>query len=305
MTDQRTERRADVSIIIPAKNEAHNIGSCLAAIYRQKTGFSYQITVIDSGSEDNTLAEVAAFREVRVISIPSESFGHGRTRNLGARLAEGRFLVFLNADALPADEYWLENLVRPLAVDNPESPSGVFSRHLPRKDCHLYMVRDLTLSMPEQPLTITRAGKLDFMLFSTVSAAMRKETWEQCPFRDDILIAEDQEWGARLISSGRFILYNPESRVIHSHNYTPGELMKIKENTGRTLKPFGKRWQNRLAGLALAAGGALFKFAGDVRYILFQAPGPVSPGKKLREIRISAAARICSFLGRYKGWLYG
>jgi glycosyltransferase involved in cell wall biosynthesis len=89
----------ELTIIIPAKNEKNLIGGLLDSICRQDYEFlaSTPVIVADAASTDAT-AEIAlgyADRlQVRVIpgGLPAEG------RNNGARLAQSRYLLFLDAD---------------------------------------------------------------------------------------------------------------------------------------------------------------------------------------------------------------
>lgn len=197
----------DISVIIPTKNEERNIRSCIEKVLAQKIPLSFEIVVIDSGSQDDTLKIVQSFKEVKWFQIPPEEFGHGRTRNLGLAHGKGNFLVFLNADAIPADDNWLKGLIDGFEMG--ENVAAVYSRHLPQSDCRYYMRRDLATSMPDQVRLIDRVETRDFMVFSTVSAAIRREVFQTHPFLKDILIAEDQEWGKRIIKKGFVLVYTP------------------------------------------------------------------------------------------------
>ena len=141
-----TTKKIDLSIVIPAFNEEEYITKCLEAIFAQETLFNFEVLVIDSGSTDNTLSLVKNFPQVKIIQIKPEEFGHGRTRNLGARNSKGDFIIFLNADAIPANNQWLKFLIEEIKSD--DSLAGVFSRHLPRPDAYQYVVRDMIKSMP-------------------------------------------------------------------------------------------------------------------------------------------------------------
>lgn len=84
----------NVSIILPAKNEAQNIERLLLEL---KTNFSdAEVLVIDDGSSDET-ADIAAKTGARVISHPY-SQGNGASIKTGARNAKGDILVFMDAD---------------------------------------------------------------------------------------------------------------------------------------------------------------------------------------------------------------
>lgn len=293
----------DISIIIPAKDEAQNIARCLEGVFNQEVSYSYDVAVIDSGSTDNTTGIVQLFPKVKLIEIPPETFGHGRTRNLGAEMTGGHVIVYLNADAVPADTRWLHHLAAPL-LDGPDKDlAGVFGRHLPKAGCHLYMARDLLNSMPpDRPEVRTQATALDFMIFSTVSCAIRRDRWQADPFQDDIAIAEDQQWARRILEKGFKILYQPAAMVYHSHNYSPQELYKVKQKVGSTEDRFKNRFSAVTTGFILALGGWLAKVAADTRFILLPGPPKMPLLQKLKETGIAIRARTASFLGRYNGW---
>jgi rhamnosyltransferase len=290
----------DVSIIIPAKDEETIIEKCLKAILNQKTAYKFEVLVIDSGSSDATIDVVNRFKSVKLINIIPEKFGHGRTRNFGVKQSRGKYIVFLNADAIPINSFWLDSLIVPLEED--KSIAGVFSRHTPREDCYLYMVRDIQTSMPEHKKLITRAGVFDTLLFSTVSSSVRRAIFEKTPFLDDIIIAEDQEWAIRILNQGFKILYEPDSVVRHSHNYSNKELFESKRKIGATSIRFKSKFWVVTAGFLLMIGGIVAKTFGDIFYILCKSPRKTSWFSKFKEIKIGFLARLSSFRGRYQGW---
>jgi len=293
-------RKIDISIIIPAKNEGENIRRCLDIVMAQECSCIFEVIVIDSGSQDDTVAIVKKNKNIRLIEIRPDEFGHGKTRNFGAKMAQGNFLVFLNADAIPHDHQWLSALIDEFAGD--DKIAGVYSRHVPKNGCHLYMARDLEKSMPAKRMEKALADRHDYFLFSTVSAAIRKDIWSAYPFLDEILIAEDQDWAARVLQGGYKLVYTPASIVRHSHNYSLKELFSLKCLVGRSSKKFSNRASALLGGAFLALGGMIYKFSGDCIHIL-RSDLPVK--RKIREILISLGARLFSFSGRYIGWLKG
>lgn len=84
----------NVSIVLPAKNEAAAIGlvvSELRALYPQA-----ELIVVDDGSEDDT-TELARQAGAKVISAPY-SKGNGAAIKTGARASTGDVIVFMDAD---------------------------------------------------------------------------------------------------------------------------------------------------------------------------------------------------------------
>ena len=94
-------RRAALSIILPARNEAGAVGATVAGIRARYP--EAEIIVVNDGSSDTT-AQVAAQAGARVISKPY-GMGNGAAVKTGARAAGGDVLVFMDADGQhdPAD----------------------------------------------------------------------------------------------------------------------------------------------------------------------------------------------------------
>ena len=88
-----------VSIIIPTYNEEKVISRCLESLQKQ-TYKDFEIILVDDGSTDQTLHILQAFKEkdkrIKVLSQPHG--GPGPARNLGASIAEGEVLVFVDSD---------------------------------------------------------------------------------------------------------------------------------------------------------------------------------------------------------------
>ena len=96
-----------ISILVPARNEARNIGRSIAALRAQRlAGNSIEIIVVDDDSNDATAA-LAAGAGALVISVPGTGGNPGAARNRGAVAATGELLVFLDADCVPRAG-WLE-----------------------------------------------------------------------------------------------------------------------------------------------------------------------------------------------------
>ena len=129
------------------------------------------------------------------------------------RETSGDWVVFLNADATPADDQWLSNL---LAAGTAQPKTGAaFSRQLPRSDCYAIFAHDYDRCFGPERESVNWGH-----FFSMVSSLVYRPAWETIPFRDDLTYAEDDEWSRRLVAAGWAVPYAEESRAIHSHNYT-------------------------------------------------------------------------------------
>lgn len=87
---------SSISIIIPAYQAAGYLAATLKSCLSQALA-PLEVIVVDDGSSDGTATIAKEFSSaVRVEGV--ENGGVSRARNLGARLATGEFLIFLDAD---------------------------------------------------------------------------------------------------------------------------------------------------------------------------------------------------------------
>lgn len=84
----------DISIILPAKNEAESLEKLLPELRRAFP--DEEIIVVDDGSTDTTI-DICNRNDIRVISHVY-SMGNGAAIKTGARNAAGNILVFMDAD---------------------------------------------------------------------------------------------------------------------------------------------------------------------------------------------------------------
>jgi cellulose synthase/poly-beta-1,6-N-acetylglucosamine synthase-like glycosyltransferase len=93
-----------VSVVVPARNEAGQIGCCVTAI-RGQDAKVVEVVVVDDGSRDATAAEAGA-AGARVVAAPGPGTGQAgkaAAAALGARVATaGRWLAFVDADVVLA-----------------------------------------------------------------------------------------------------------------------------------------------------------------------------------------------------------
>ena len=108
--------RIELSIIIPARNEAHNLPKLLDSLKRQTVNVR-EILVVDDGSSDLT-ADIAGQMGATVIAsqaLPAGWRGKTWACHQGALAASGDCLLFMDADT------WFEpgGLERVLALGHP------------------------------------------------------------------------------------------------------------------------------------------------------------------------------------------
>jgi glycosyltransferase involved in cell wall biosynthesis len=86
-----------VSVVMPAKNAAAHIGEAIASVLAQG-GDVRELIVVDDGSTDDTVSIVRSLNDSRIRLAANHATGVSAARNLGARMAGGHWLMFLDAD---------------------------------------------------------------------------------------------------------------------------------------------------------------------------------------------------------------
>ena len=101
-----------VSVIIPARNEAQNIGKLLSALQQQDfPSEKLEIIVVDDHSEDQTAGIASGFSKVRVLQLKEEGLNSYKKKALekGVTAAQGELIVCTDADCIPPKE-WLSEI---------------------------------------------------------------------------------------------------------------------------------------------------------------------------------------------------
>jgi glycosyltransferase involved in cell wall biosynthesis len=100
-----------LSVVIPAYNEATYIDRLLDALVRQNYK-DFEVIVSDAQSGDGTDKVVKSFEDkLNVKFVESPPKGPGAGRNEGAKIANGEWLLFLDADDDIDDQNFLETLL--------------------------------------------------------------------------------------------------------------------------------------------------------------------------------------------------
>ena len=87
-----------VSIIIPAYNAATLVGGAIESTLQQ-TMSDFEVIVVDDGSTDGTAQVAAQYgADARVRCISQKNRGLPGARNAGAKISQGKYLAFLDAD---------------------------------------------------------------------------------------------------------------------------------------------------------------------------------------------------------------
>lgn len=201
--------KPDVSIIIRTLNEERYLPELLSSIQEQRSSFSHEVVLIDSGSTDNTLNIAERFC-CRILHISRAEFSFGRSLNRACEAARGAYFVLISGHCIPSDEHWLQNLVQPLAEGlvqycygrqegGPQtywSECQIFAKYFPEEN-----------SIPQQGFYCNNAN-----------SAITADTWNRFKFNEELTGLEDMHLAKRLVAEQGAVGYVANASVRHLHH---------------------------------------------------------------------------------------
>jgi len=203
----------DLSVVIPCKNEKKHLRFTLNSILQAEYGQQVELIVVDDGSTDGCCEVLSAdFPTIKLLQTPGA--GASYARNLGAKAAQGKVLVFCDANIEVENDLFSKLLqgfeqenVRvqaPYVSDMTNPATGGFGMTLNERleGVWLGQVFDLT-EVPVLP--------------STCLAIYAEDYWQVGGFDEGfrILGHEDVELSIRLWLCGYSLWLNPFTRIKH------------------------------------------------------------------------------------------
>ena len=196
----------EISIIIRTFNEEQWIYHTLYAIETQNFK-SYEIIIVDSGSNDFTVKVAKRFKVSKVIKI--KKFLPGKAINIGIQNSIGKYIVCLSAHCIPYNNKWLESLYKNIQKKN---IGGVYGRQLPLPYTSDKDKRDLLITFGKD----RKIQSKDYF-FHNANSIFSRELWKKIPFDNLATNIEDRMWAKEVIDKGYRIIYEPKASVYHYH----------------------------------------------------------------------------------------
>lgn len=197
-----------VSVIIPCLNSEATIRQCLNALIDQRTSATYDITVVDSSTDQTPAIVEQEYPSVNLIHLDQRTFA-GAARNIGIKATQSTYCLMIDSDCVAEPDLIEKALKRhnedhyaavggSLANGTPKSLSGVIGYLIEFKEF-----------MPSAPMRLEKG-------IPTANITYRRETLEKYGGYDDgMWLAEDILLHWKMYQSGERILFDPEIKVTH------------------------------------------------------------------------------------------
>jgi GT2 family glycosyltransferase len=209
------------SVVIVAYDSGPGLLGCVASVWADEP--EWEVIVVDNGAGGEELEAVAAAGRVTIVT-PPDNLGFGGGCNLGAKIASGRALVFLNPDTVVAPGS-LRRLVDPLEDDEVGIVTGrlrlLYDPELLHAAGTVVHISGFGWSGGYGTAADGAAPQTDVATPCGAAMAMRTEVFHELGgFHDEFfLYQEDIQLGWRAQMSGRRVVCCAAADVYHDYDF--------------------------------------------------------------------------------------
>ena len=295
-----------VSIILPVYNAQNHLERCIGSILAQ-TYRDLELIILNDGSKDQSLPVCEAFRakDSRILLVDKDNSGVSDTRNLGLKLAGGKYIQFVDSDDHIAPDY-TQHLVTAAEQNHADLVIAPYKMVIPagvsKPEQVLEKLQDdLGVMSVARPPEVRQYGFLPAGIYNKDTFALRlmdkpasyfySVLWNKLYRRDiltgnDIRFTSELRWAEDLVFNMQYIQYaqtfvsiatpgyfyvqNPQS-ICHTQ-INPATLVQNKVQTFRYYKDLYTR-----LGMYEEVRPQLYKFLVDIAESTY----PSGPFKKL------------------------
>lgn len=192
-----------ISIIIPVFNKSKYITNILSDIKEQSYN-NYECIIINDGSTDESgiICEKYAQKDLRFVIVDTKNMGVSHARNIGLKMATGKFITFVDADDRVGPDY-----LKFMHIDAKKSNADMVitcyekwwetnNRRL-RVELPYSGLQKMNNLLTDFACVQKKTGIYGFCWGKLLKASLLKDIW----FNEEYTLAEDFEYYLRLYPS--------------------------------------------------------------------------------------------------------
>jgi glycosyltransferase involved in cell wall biosynthesis len=229
-----------VSVVIPVRNEAENLGALLEDLLSQDyPSDRYEILVADGESTDQTREVVERFARrarVRILCLPNPRRLSSAGRNVGVRASRGDFILFIDGHCRLPGPAFLRHTVRLFE----ETGADCLCRPQPLTAAGNTWFQDVvaharaTLIGHGRDSTIYATDQEGYVNPTSAGAAYRRSVFERVGMYDETFDAcEDVDFNYRVFKAGLRSYLSSRAAVFYRPRSSLGALFKQLVRYGR------------------------------------------------------------------------
>ena len=247
-------KKPKVSIIIPAYNQFDYTYECIKSIAKNSNDCEYEVILADDVSTDQT-KQIQRIVKGLIVSRNNENLRFLRNCNKAAKLAKGKYILFLNNDTT-VQEGWLSSLVE---LIESSADIGMVGSKLIYPDGTLQEAggiiwndatgwnygRNDDASKPEY----NYVRDVDYI--SGAAIMIKADLWEQIGGFDELFApayCEDSDLAFAVRKLGYRVVYQPKSVVVHYEGISNGTDINsgLKKYQVENSEKFKLKWEREL-----------------------------------------------------------
>lgn len=196
-------QKQKITFIIPTKNEENRLGRCLSSIKRLICdNCNIEIIVVDNGSTDTTV-NIAVDLGAKVFIRPKDTIAG--LRNFGAKISNGQFLVFIDAD-IELKLGFLRNALK--HFKNPKTGIVTGQILIPQRATWVEQAWCLGRTTHDQMKEINWSSSMNMIV-------SRDSFIDVNGFSANMITCEDVDFSQKIKEKGYLIVYDHQVKVVH------------------------------------------------------------------------------------------
>jgi len=214
----------DLSVIIPSFNTRNLLDDCLTSIFNSNINYHFEVIVVDNNSKDQSIEMIKRKFPQVVLLENKENFGFSKANNQGAKIARGKYILFLNSDTRAQ-----KDAITKIMEFGKRNPNCVIGSKLlnpdfsPQKSCGPFFSLPVVFAMlflKGDKLGITRYSPDKVKEVGWTSGAcflLQRDIFEKAGGFDEniFMYFEEVELQYRIRQIGGKILFFPDAKFIH------------------------------------------------------------------------------------------
>lgn len=232
--------RADVAVVIPARDRAEQLAECL-----QGVGPVAEVVVVDDGSDDPCAIEGVA-HGARVLRLDRRS-GPAAARNAGLAATSAPLVAFVDSDARP-QVGWLEPLLAHFADVRVGAVAPRIRVAPGRSPLDAYERARAPLDLGARPAIV---GPGRGVRFVPATALVVRRGAAQHGFDSSLRFGEDVDFVWRLNDAGWTVRYEPAATVEHPRRTGPCAWLRQRIEYGSSAAPLATRHPGQLSHMVV------------------------------------------------------